>query len=705
MSISFKILVSGQPVEKEYPICISVRSKRAHITWRQKVQDNDVQLAYLEAPKIVSHEAIELIDYCSELIESPEETVYTSNSSVIYSDKENLIFTTFTKMTEYGIEPLFFGHSFPSTLKSGNVPGLFLWNKSTDLSAYTYDNNYRVLISDIKNEIDYSRGIYRGSYVTYETEKDGVTKNITETFKGEILFKEKTIYDVVGVPGELHAVYMKEKVENNWKFTFPYVNGQTIYYKQYNANKEILKVSENIHLKYQWPLEINRPDVKVNCTPMVGDPYSKVYNWKNPKDIFYFPYYPYITYKKEGNYLNSYCFVVPHKNIILDKERNLNFTFKVIRNGITVLAQTTKTNLIGKRLSGSFKDKNIVNYEEFNGGLDYSLGVVTYTQGIPLMPDDFIVAEYIVKDEYLEKEIYNINPIHERWLLEGPLAIYCTQNQADGYSQIHVAKLKESWYAGTGNKSLVLVETTESNIPYGYVGDSFLNFIQDKFIYNPFTKKFKENDDSGRLLLGIVNFKKNMYLDKVEHKDLRVYPGIKSDLAIEKKGRDFLFSNILNPTDQYHLDLDNQVLVLVDRTELPDYGIVSIENEIKGTLAAGFIPHIHNKDFPIIKSVKVVDNEMTITVKESSSLFNKLLLYHNTDRIIHSETAPLLYETDPLDYTVSNGTITYTFPITLPVSALSNLPQSFFVKWASEEYPALFSAVSPIFSALLISSN
>ena len=681
----------------EYPIGISVRTQRGSVVWRQKVQPNEVQLAYLEAPPVYSHEAISASDYLSEILDVSESTVYTSPTSVVLSDRDNLIFTTVTAMTEDGLQPMFFGHRISAALKEGNVPSLKLWNKSTTGEGYTYNSNYKAIFSNINNQVDIKNNSYKASYVNYET----ADKTISEVYKNELVFREKNIYDASFAPGEYHPVYVKERVAGGWRYTFPYINGETVYYKEYTPNSEIIKISENSSIKYQWPIELNRSSVSVNVPNFLGTEYQKVsYSWNNPTDIFYFPYYPYISQKKECSYINDQAFFAPSKNITLDTEKNLHLTFKVIRDGKVIIGQSTKESLIGKRLSGSFRDRDLVNWELFDGGVDYSLGVITFN-GKPLRPDDFIVAEYVVKDEYLEKEIYNANPTQNPWLLKGSILIYSSANSpATGYAKIYYIKVRTIW--DSSRKKLLIIDSGNDPSINAYVGGPVSTFISDTFIYDPFTQNFAETTSGKNLLITSVGFNKEIYTNNVKYKDVRVFAGVKDDLAIENKGRDFLFSQILNPTDQYNLQLENQIMVLVDRSEIPDYAPKDIPGEVRKTVNKGFITHLKYKDYPVVKKAFLVNGDLTLVVDYPSTMFTDLYVYWNSNRIIYDASPVLLTGHGLEGNPIGELTLTKSIAGTLPEGTILNLPQHMFVRWEGTNIPT---SNSPIFSVISVTEE
>ena len=124
MSVIFNISISGRPVEDDYPINVAIRAKRDFIYFRQRVQDSEVQLAYLEAPKVLSHEAIVLNDHIKNYTLAFDESTYQTTSNVVVSFKENLIFTTAVSDVAVGSRPMFFGHKLPNGVTKVTFRGL-----------------------------------------------------------------------------------------------------------------------------------------------------------------------------------------------------------------------------------------------------------------------------------------------------------------------------------------------------------------------------------------------------------------------------------------------------------------------------------------------------------------------------------------------------------------------------------------------------
>lgn len=571
-SIPFKISISNKNIENNYSVFVCSRPERNTVMWRQNVQPDDVQVAYLETEKIYSEQAIEINNFIENYIEPVSDTVYVSNNSTIYSEKENLIFTTIVKNENSFFVPMFFGHRLTSVVPD-TKPSFFLWNKVTDSNLFIYDKDYSFIASNVKNEVDIKNGVYRASFVTYSQGTAESSVLVSQVFKEEPLFREETIYDYLSEEesyGVKKPFYRKSKEGNLWRFDFPYVAGQTIYYKEHAKTKVKPFISEGLEIRKPWPLLLDGKGFTISRDDET--------TWKvslngiaTYSDQMYFPYSPFLTQKKEGKYINEFCFAVPDKNILLEPSKNLQFTFTVWRNGVPVLGQTTKDELLGKRLSGSYLDRDIVLYESFTGGLDYSLGVVTYSNGIPLQKNDIIYAEYIVDDENNSREFYNVNPVNERWLLEGDMYFFLTPETGVEKAKIHWLKTKKVYDP--------IVKTYKDIIFYSSIlqttltGLSLLEFADEYCVVNPFKNTINADYSANFALFCSVSFKKEKYINGVKHKDLRVYAGLKNDLDLIKRGKDFLFSRILNPSNEVDICSRNHLAIYVDRTELPLFDV------------------------------------------------------------------------------------------------------------------------------------
>ena len=571
-SLPFKISISNKDIENSYSVFVCSRPERNTIMWRQTVQPDDVQVAYLETEKIYSEQAIEVNSFIENYIEPVSDTIYVSNSSTIYSEKENLIFTTIVKNENSFFIPMFFGHRLTSVVPD-TQPSFFLWNKATDSNLFIYDKDYSFIASNVKNELDIKNGVYRASFVSYLSGTVESYAAVNEPFKEEPLFREETIYDYLSEEasyGVKKPFYRKNKEGNLWRFDFPYIAGQTIYYKEDSKTKVKPFISEGLEIRKPWPLLLDGREF------VVLDGYGRTWDFSLYKidtysDQMYFPYSPFLTQKKEGKYVSEFCFSVPDKHILVEPSKNLQFSFTVWRNGVPILGQTTREELLGKRLSGSYLGKDIVLYDSFTGGLDYSLGVVTYTNGIPLQKNDTIFAEYIVDDEGNSREFYNVNPTNERWMLEGDMYFFLTPTTLKGNTKIHWLKTKKVYDANLDTfKDIIFYSSTFQNT---LVGLSLGEFASTHCVLDPFKGVINTENSNYFILLCSASFKKEKYINQIMHKDLRVYAGIKNDLDLVKKGKDFLFSRQLNPENEIEIHSKQHLAVYVDRTELPLFDV------------------------------------------------------------------------------------------------------------------------------------
>ena len=728
MSISFRIDISGFPVEINRNIAMTVRSKRANISYRQKVSEDEVQLAYLESEEMYSHKAINVTNYLPKSLELEDEGIYISNSNVIESEKENLIFTIFTSRRDNGISPVFYGHKFPDKLNNYSIQkdlsevSFAPWNKSIDPNLYTYNKEYNVLLCDLENELDVSKGIYRPSFVLPNIKYvslDGNTEYMKkpEVFRREPVFTEESIYDYPISAGQHKLLYIKEKTNSGWRYSFPYLQGENIYYKENSKLKPAISISENLKGDESWPLEITGNGIAIKTAEPGNPPLKYTYTWTRSNDIFYFPYYPFLTYKKKAQYVNEKTFLVPNRNIILGPDKNIHFTFKVIRNDVIIIAQSTKENLIGKRVSGSFKEKNLVYYERFTGSLDYTHGIVSLNNSLPLRKSDVIIAEYCVKQDQNEKEILNVNPCNFPELENGPILLFAIKdipNQKEyGIKYVHLKRIRLHNEDGQIRYSYTILKSSYALLN-DYRGKDLNILINEQFLIDLNGNYVGAGEKL--LPMAMVNFNKEHYTKHTSLMDLRVFGGIKDDMLLLNRGKDFAFSNLLHTSDYCAADLNGQYIAFVDRKGIPNYSTgetenqnnLNIKNVIASTIGVNYVSHIKYKDYPIVRYLygKKIDQEtasLKIKIKKPSEIFTKLQVLLSEDRIMYPDTPVLLAEAINIDsYTPDvNNEIEVSVNISWPSARELKINQYIYFK-VINEIEEIESSNSPIASVLFV---
>lgn len=695
MSVIFNISISGKPVEDEYPINVAIRAKRDFISFRQKVQDSEVQLAYLQAPKIVSDEAILLGDHIKNYVPAFDETIYQTTSNVVFSFKENLIFTTVISDVAGGAKPIFFGHRLPNGVtKVTFVP----WNKSTDPGIAIYSSRYNTVVSDLENFIDIKNKTYNPSFVQYAKNStnalDGITVN--EIYKREPIFREATHFDIDPTTYTINTslpVYSKEKQsDGRWKYTiYGKTDNETLYYKEYQGSKVQVKVPKGINNKYYWPLELVGKGFSYTSSVGVDN-----YDWSSTDNNMYFPYYPFVSIKKEAVVLNERAVIIPDNHIIMDKDHNIHLTIRVIRNNSILFAKTTRPELIGKRISGNLSSNNILRYEEFLGGVDYSLGVISLNNSFPLLGTDKVIVECVIRKEENQKVIGNINPVHNSLLTNNSILYYLTPSTATVKSVAHWVAYKNIYQVMGGAFLPVITAVSDSNLN-SYIGQLLVNFIEDYCVANPYT--FTTNSNVYRYLpLCTISFLKEKYINNIKHKDLRVFAGIKDDYTLENKGKDFTFSNILNSSDTYKLKLESQIYALIDKTEIPNADTVDIEGTIRDSLGVSLATHYRYGNIPhIYRATTKMDGSnfiLNLKLKTVQALLTDLEIYKCTNTITYSNSDVLLTTVDTGLIDVNGDTV---FNIDFGTE-LSPLPDKLYlyVRWKSGDN-TIVTDKSPIF--------
>lgn len=696
MSVIFNISISGRPVEDDYSINVAIRAKRDFISFRQKVQDSEVQLAYLQAPKIVSHEAIGLGDHIKKYVPAFDEAVYQTTSNVVLSFKENLIFTTVVSDVSGGARPMFFGHKLPNGVtKVSFAP----WNKSADPTIAMYNSRYNAILSDVENFVDVKNKTYNPSFVQYSKNStgplDGTTVN--EVYKREPIFREATHFDIDPVTYTINTsspVYSKEKQsDGRWKYTiYGKLDGEILYYKEYQSSKVQVKIPAGISNKYYWPLELVGKGFNY-----INNSSVTTYDWSSTDNSMYFPYYPFVSIKKEAIVINEKSVIIPDNHIVLDKDQNIHLTLKVIRNSSILFIKTTRPELIGKRISGTLSLDNILRYEEFSGGVDYSLGVVSLNDSLPLLASDKVIVECVVKKEENQKVIGNVNPVHNSLLNNNSILYYLTPSIGTIKSIAHWVAYKSIYQPMSGTFLPVITAVSDSNLNT-YIGQLLVNFMEDYYVANPYTLETYSNVYE-YLPLCTVFFLKEKYINNITHKDLRVFAGIKDDYTLENKGKDFAFSNILNPGDTYKLVLESQVYALIDKTEIPNINIANIEGTIKQSLGASLITHYRYGNVPhVYRATTAIDGSNNFTLnlklKTPQELLTDLEVYRCTNNITYSSSDVLLTTIDSSSIDVNGDTV---FSINFG-KTIKPLPDKLYlyVRWKSGDN-SIVTDKSPIF--------
>jgi hypothetical protein len=695
MSISFKISISDRPVENDYPINVAIRAKRDFIYFRQKVQDSEVQLAYLEAPKVLSHEAIVLNDHIKNYTLAFDESTYQTTSNVVVSFKENLIFTTVVSDVAVGSRPLFFGHKLPNNVTKVTFAP---WNKSSDPYIATYSTRYNSVLSDLENYYDPASKAYNCSFVQYSKDSTGVLDGTTinEVYRREPVFREATHLDIDPATLRINTslpIYSKEKQsDGRWKYTiYGKTNEEVVYYKEYKNSKTQVKMAQGISSKYYWPLELVGRGLTYQ-----GETAPINYDWSETNNSMYFPYYPFMSIKKEATVINEKTVIVPSQYIMLDKDRNIHLTIRVLRNESILFIKTTRPELIGKRISGSLTLDNILRYEEFTGGVDYSLGIVSLNNSIPLLNSDKVIVECVVKKEESEKIIANLNPAHNSKLNNNSILYYLTPSTEAMKSSVHWVAFKNVYQVigGSYRPVITMVSDTAQN---SYIGETLSLFLEDYCVADPYTGLTITNSYK-YLPLCTVTFLKDKYTQNVKHKDLRVFAGIKNDLALENKGKDFAFSNILNQSDNYRLTLENQVYALIDKTEIPNADTVNIEGTIAETLGATTIPHYRYGNVPhVYRATTAMDGDnfiLNIKLKTPQELLTHLEVYRCINNSSYSSSDILL---DTVNYSQidTNGDTIFSINFGKTISPLPD-KLYLYVRWKSGDN-SIATDKSPIF--------
>jgi len=676
MSISFNIAVSGKEIFSEYPIEVGIRPKRESIIWRQEVQPGDVQVAYLESHPIISHEAIEITDCFSDTAVELDSIIYSTKAMTLLSEKDNLIFTTITNQVGSNENPMFYGHYLPKDITSVS----FLpWNKSSDPYIAFYNPNYNLIASDFSNRVDILADSYNSSYVQY-TNSSGI---FSEIYRKEPVFKEAEIYDLVDEDGNLitssvpRPIYTKTKEGNKWLYEFYKKTDETIYYKEELDTSPQVIAPSNLNLEFPWGLEIIGKGLSYKKEAEGAE--NLFYNLQGNKVVNYYPSYPYVLNKKEAVRINNNTFMVPNGKIEINKSKNVHLTYKVFRDDFLVFAETTKPSLVGKRITGSYLNKNIIRYSEFTGNYDPENGIIVINGQPPILAKDRISVEFQTKEKVSYRQVGNLNPVHNKKMLTGVLFYYVTPETEESVSNVRWLHLEEIYNVETESFILKLRDAEDIALQ-AYVGDTFTSIVNTYFVFDPYTRTDLSNSYNW-MPLAFVKFNKQKYIDKVKHKDLRIFADVSDDQELDNRGRDFLFSDLLNKSGQVAVALDHQAAVFIDRNEIPHYSDFNdtsnpytitrerLDAIVNSNLAMDITSIRKHIDSPVIKKItmkKVGVNQyrVYVTLKKNKSVYEQISLHQALDNEYYAISDLIVSDATLADQTqLENGDTFITFII------------------------------------------
>ena len=676
MAISFTILVSGKTIENDYPVEVGIRPKRESIIWRQEVQPGDVQVAYLESHPIISHEAIEITDCFSDTAVELDSIVYSTKAMTLLSEKDNLIFTTITNQVGSNENLMFYGHYLPKNITSVS----FLpWNKSSDPYIASYNPVYNLIASDFANRVDILADSYNSSYVQYAN-SSGI---FSEIYRKESVFKEAEIYDLIDEDGNLilnsisPLVYTKTKEGNKWLYEFYKKADETIYYKEELDTSPQIKAPSNLTLEFPWELEIVGQALGYNKENEGTE--TLFYNLQGNKVVSYYPSYPYVLNKKEAIRINNNTFMVPNGKIEINKAKNVHLTYKVFRDDFLVFAETTKPSLVGKRITGSYVNKNIIRYNEFTGNYDPDNGIIVINGQPPILPNDRISVEFQTKEKVSYRYLGNLNPVQNKKMLTGVLFYYVTPDTEESASNVRWLHLEEIYNVETESFTLKLRDAEDIALQ-AYVGDTFTSIINTYFLFDPYTRTDLSNSYNWMPLV-FVKFNKQKYIDKVKHKDLRIFADVSDDQELDNRGRDFLFSDLLNKSGQVSVALDHQAVVFIDRNEIPYYSDFNdtsnpytmtkarLDETINNNLAMDITAIRKHIDNPVIKKItmkKVGVNQyrVYVTLKKNRGIYEEISLYQALDNDYYATSDLIVSDATLAEQTeLENGDTLITFII------------------------------------------
>ena len=668
MGIAFKISVSGGSIEKEFDIDLYVRPQRDFIRWKQTVTNDELQVSYLQGQRIYSDEAIELIDHIYDYSPTIDPVIKSTRFNEVISSKENLIFTTITNSSNGNKIPMFYGHRIQ--VKAENV-NFFPWNKNPQESFF-YIEDYNLVVSDLENDLNVIEKIFNPSFVQYTCAENTISVKagqvISEIYKREPVYKLATIEDIDPVTFDFRTdrlLYEREKIDgtNLYRYTI-YKNNPTdiVYYKEHPDYKVKVSLDNKVTLDSPWRLNLDGGKISVKKIGTESEVYT--YNWDDPAGNVYFPSYGFIKRKVKAAFLNENSFIVPYKNIAQDYTKNIHITYKVIRDGeqgpTVIFARTTVPFLIGKKISGNYSDKNIVKYGVYDGSYDPNNGVITTGTAPPIKEKDMIIVEYFTYSTNGIKLIDNVNPLHKKGMESGSYLYYASPYSENNYSVINWVKLNKLYNTVLEDFDLYVSDVKDPSLN-DFVGKRFAEFSDAVLLYNPYTLEESE-PDSLQLPIATVSFKKRKYIDSVGNKDLRVYSGIKNDLEIENRGNDFAFSEILNPAGYYNLSLENQIAVLYDESEIPNYTDFDYKAVIKTALGAGLLPHFRSQGHPIIVKAEGYKSEakvyLSLTTEKCLGNVSAIKLYWCINGESYSSNDVLIAEQGK-DEVYDNGNTTF----------------------------------------------
>jgi hypothetical protein len=231
-------------------------------------------------------------------------------------------------------------------------------------------------------------------------------------------------------------------------------------------------------------------------------------------------------------------------------------------------------------------------------------------------------------------------------MLTGVLFYYVTPETEESVSNVRWLHLEEIYNVETESFILKLRDAEDIALQ-AYVGDTFTNIVNTYFVFDPYTRTDLSNSYNW-MPLAFIKFNKQKYIDKVKHKDLRIFADVKNDQILDGRGRDFLFSNLLNKSGQVAVALEHQAIVSIDRNEIPRYSDFNdasnpdtitrerLAGIINSNLAADITSIHRHIDSPIIKKITmkrvgVNQYRVYVTIKKNRSIYEQISLYQALD--------------------------------------------------------------------------
>jgi hypothetical protein len=621
--LPIKLVVHKKEIELLFDIEVIIRAKRNFVFFKQKVTDNEVQLAYLEGKPLYSDQAIKITDHLSYGEIHRSEEILSTNSNIVNSSSDRLEFTNIV-LDENG--PCFYGHK----LSAGTQSAVFIpWNKSPNSNIAIYNNRFNALISSLSNDLDMENNIYRASYV--QSMVNGELK--TEIYKEEPLFKEASYFDIDPSTYMLDTskpVYTKERLNNGiYRYTvYGLSSSDTLYYREDSQTlHNRISIARNVNSNYAWPIVL-----KGESSLIASDNEPRVVSWETEDPVF-FPYYPYTTNKHLATVLNKDTLLMPDSNIVIRPEENLHITITVIRDGELLFAKTTKPYLINKYIQGSFIKKNVKVYEKFLGNADYKNGVIMIQDSLPLKTSDLVYVEFIKEESIKQKFLCNANPVHNK-LLENDNIFFILALGQEG-STVEWVSYRDC-YIKEGNlvKKIPTItgfsEALVTILPGISIGISYLDFVGTSiFAFNPLIPVIYSQ--AGQVVpLCTISFDKDEALGSLIKKDVRVFSDVKDDKVISSMGTNMLFSDVLKKNG-LSINLNNIVKVTYDRSEL-NLTNESIDSIVNKTIGADLLPIVQEANIPVIRKASLkLDEYDTLTLDvECSGVYKYIHLYKAT---------------------------------------------------------------------------